>query len=100
MSNSDPWCQRQIALTRQFVALEIDNDSYGSQFMAAHNAAARAGETSDDATDALLDDLLYAVVNNVESPDGSWPNQLDDNQLRENQARHLADWDAGRYAPG
>jgi hypothetical protein len=100
VSTSDDWCQQQIALTRQYVASEIDNDTYGTKFMAAQNAAAHAGEIPDEATYALLDDLLYAVANNSEEPDGKWPDQLDDEQLRETQARHLADWDAGKYVSG
>jgi hypothetical protein len=98
VSNSDVWCQKQIELTRQYVAREIDNDTYGSGFMAAQNAAAREGEIPDEATYALLDDLLYAVANNSGPPYDSWPDQLDDEQLRETQARHLADWDDGTYA--
>ena len=67
MTASDRWAQRKISLTRQYVAKEISSFDYGGDFMAAHNAGAREDEVVDDALDALLGDLLYAVCNHNES---------------------------------
>jgi hypothetical protein len=98
MTYSDEWAQREISLTRQYVAGEINPFDYGGAFMAAHNAGAEAHEVVDDPMEALLDDLLYAVCNHTDDPDTACPEPLDDEQLRERQARHLADWDNGTYA--
>jgi hypothetical protein len=100
MSDSNEWSQREISLSRQYVAKEINSFDYGGAFMAAHNAGALAREVPDDATEALLDDLLYAVANHSDEPDREWPDQLDDEELRITLARHLADWDNGKYAAG
>jgi hypothetical protein len=100
VSTSDQWSRRQISLTRQYAASEIDSDDYGRDFMEAHNARARARVLADEATEALLDDLLYAVANNSDEPDREWPDQLDDEELRITVARYLADWDNGKYAAG
>jgi Bacterial self-protective colicin-like immunity len=98
MTNSGEWAQREISLTRQYVAKEINSFDYGGAFMAAHNARADARELADDAMETLLDDLLYAVCNHTDDPDSASPDPLDDEQLRDRQARHLADWDDGTYA--
>jgi hypothetical protein len=98
MTYSDEWAQRQISLTRQYVAREISSFDYGGRFMSAHNAGARTNEIVDDAMEALLDDLLYAVCNHTDDPDSACPDPLDDEQLRVRVARHLAGWDDGTYA--
>lgn len=98
MTASDRWAQRKISLTRQYVAKEISSFDYGGDFMAAHNAGAREDEVVDDALDALLGDLLYAVCNHVDHPDSASPDPLDDEQLRVRVAQHLANWDDGTYA--
>jgi hypothetical protein len=87
-------------LTRQYVADEISAFEFERAFMAAHNSGALAREVSDDATEAFLEDVLYAVSNHSEDPDREWPDQLNDDEFRIAVARYLTDWEGGKYTAG
>jgi hypothetical protein len=68
--------------------------------MQAQTGAARSHELAGEERDALLNDLLFAVCNHVDSPGDAREFELDDDQLRETVQRHLVDYDEGKYDPG
>lgn len=96
LTTSTEWAEREIELSRQFVAGAIERNDYCCEFMAAHNAGALAGEVVGLERELLLNDLLYAVCSESGHPDReSW--QLDEQQLRARLVQHLRDWDDGDY---
>jgi hypothetical protein len=98
-SVTSQWADRQIELSRMFSRGEMSGHDFGPAFLEAQSDGARAWEVAEEAKEELLNDLLFALSNHTPFDDERLPDQMDDTQLRDVIAKHLADYDAGKYDP-
>lgn len=91
--------RQQLDMSRLFVAQELSAQEYVRDFLHLHYSRSRKDPRTPD--DYLLDDWLSNVWFDIDEHNEfdalREPGELDDDQLREALARHLAEWDAGEY---
>ncbi len=96
---SSHWADRQVELARMFTRGAISGYDFGTAFLEAQSESARSWEVAEETKEELINDLLFALSNHSPFDDERMPDQMDDLQLRDVVAKHLADYDAGKYDP-
>jgi hypothetical protein len=86
-------------MTRRFVSMESDANSFIRDLLRARNRSVAAGEISSRDLEGLLNDVWFAIDMHNEYDDLREPDEFDDAQLLDVVTGYLASWDAGTWEP-
>jgi hypothetical protein len=91
--------QKQLEVSRAFVAGKLSARDFIEQLLRARNAAVAAGGGADLDLLDFLNDVWFAIDTHNEYDDLREPDEFEDAQLLEVVTGYLVAWDAGTWQP-